>query len=521
MDDSVNREERRTARSYIAGHDVGVAQEPVLSARLSLDDPATCERLSGTTAPGDHPAILGYCAIASPDDVSAATAAAHAAARRWADTPTTTRFALGGRFCRLLERLRGELVSLMTAEGCPARIADWQLDSLLGLFGDEACRWYRGLVDRQWRQGDRRLVLRYKPDGVLAVHPPSNAPVFSATTGALHGLLAGNAVVVRIPRKFALSTAFLLRDVLVPAMEQVGAPPGALNFFGAEAGPVLQAWLADPRVDDILYYGSSERGLRFQQACLRHGKKAVLELSGNDTVVVWHDAPVAPAADALAEAFHASGQLCIAPNRALVHPRVADEIVEAVRQRASALRPGYSDDGVTVLTPVPAERHLAEVRAAVAGGASLVCGGRRSTVSGEPHRDGAFLEPTVLRVDGLDAAASLPITREETFCPVLSVVVPGRRDDDALLSDMIAFLNANPYGLRNSLWTADPAIAERFLATVHNGAMLKVNQPHLDFVPPLPSHGGTGVSGGVYGEASYLFLKTAHLQAAVVAGFPT
>ncbi|MEU4806917.1 aldehyde dehydrogenase [Actinosynnema sp. NPDC023587] len=491
--------------AYIAGRDV-VLQQVVRPAVAPLSADLFVQQSP----------ILGRCALAGPDEVRAATAAAVAAAPLWAGVPPADRFTLGPVFCRRLADAAGEFTALLVAEGCPRRIADWLLDSMLGMFDAESCRWYLRLVRHEWRDGDRRLVLQHHPDGVLAINPPGNAPAFSAATAALHGLMAGNAVVVRIPRRFPSSTTFLLRHVLVPSLEDVHAPPGTLNFFCSGPDPVLRQWLDDPGVDDIVYYGNSERGLSFERACLDRGKKAVLELSGNDTVVVWKDASIPDAVESLVTAFHGSGQMCVAPNRAVVHPSVADELVEALRLRVAEIKPGRPEDSTTLLTPVPGDAYIAVLREARAAGAVLVCGGKRLTLAGTPHSDGPFLEPTLLRVDGLSTAADLSAVCEETFFPLLSLVVPHpEADDERLLSDVIGFLNRNRYGLRNSLWTGDPGVAERFVAGVRNGAMLKVNQVHLDFVHLLPSHGGTGRSGGVHGEAAYMFLKTSHLQSAV------
>ena len=109
--------------------------------------------------------------------------------------------------------------------------------------------------------------------------------------------------------------------------------------------------------------------------------------------------------------------------------------------------------------------------------------------------------------------------RRETFFPLLPIVVPAASDaavqadePDALLAAMIAFLNANEYGLRNSVWAGDPNIVDAFAERVTNGGLLKINDSHIGFVPGLATHGGTGLTGGVAGELNYPMLRTTHLQ---------
>jgi delta 1-pyrroline-5-carboxylate dehydrogenase len=99
---------------------------------------------------------------------------------------------------------------------------------------------------------------------------------------------------------------------------------------------------------------------------------------------------------------------------------------------------------------------------------------------------------------------------------MLPVLVP---DDNGvgLLDRVIDFVNANPYGLRNSLWADDEDVVARFVDEVHNAGLLKVNDSHIGFAPVLATHGGTGLTGGPYGELHYPILRTSHLQGAAIA----
>jgi acyl-CoA reductase-like NAD-dependent aldehyde dehydrogenase len=153
---------------------------------------------------------------------------------------------------------------------------------------------------------------------------------------------------------------------------------------------------------------------------------------------------------------------------------------------------------------------------ATAAGASVLTGGHRLEVDGTVSETGPFLAPTVLRVDGLSDARELAAVRQETFFPLLPVVVP-RADEDDLLDRVISFLNDNEYGLRNSLWTSDPDVVDAMAARVHNGGLLKVNDSHIGFVPCLSTHGGTGLTGGPFGELNYPLLRTSHLQGISIA----
>ncbi|SCF97033.1 Aldehyde dehydrogenase family protein [Streptomyces sp. DconLS] len=280
----------------------------------------------------------------------------------------------------------------------------------------------------------------------------------------------------------------------------------------------MDRWIADPLINDIFYIGGSQEGLRFEQQCVAHGKKPILELAGNDGIVVWKDADVKWAAEAITEAFYGSGQICMVPNYVLAHPDVAEALIAEVKEQVKGIKPGLPEEEDVLLSPVRrSERFFRLLRQALDNGAELVTGGNRTEVDGTVSETGVFLQPTVVRVDGLDRARTYDVVREETFFPLIPIVVAERDHDDALLESFLQFVNSNDYGLRNSLWSRSDHVVETFVRRTVNGGLLKVNDSHIGFLPYLPSHGGTGRTGGAFGEANYPMLKTSHVQGVSIA----
>ena len=144
-------------------------------------------------------------------------------------------------------------------------------------------------------------------------------------------------------------------------------------------------------------------------------------------------------------------------------------------------------------------------------GCQILTGGERVDVDGTPDPSGFFLQPTVIRVDGLKGARELSCVRDETFFPMLPIVVPGENGPE-LLEQTLSFMNSNAYGLRNSLWSSDEHVIETFVRGLSNGGLLKINDSHLDCLSILATHGGTGRTGGPTGELNYVILRTTHLQ---------
>jgi len=295
--------------------------------------------------------------------------------------------------------------------------------------------------------------------------------------------------------------------------QELGAEGITVNLVSGEGRALTKSWVADPQVDSILFFGDSKTGLRVGRDCAERDKKAVLELSGNDGLVVWQDADLDGAAEALLECFYGSSQICMVPKFAIVHPEVADAFLDRFLLRVRALTPGFPEDSEVVLTPVFKVGLFLEMLAEAKNeGARVLCGGRRVDVEGRPSHRGLFVEPTVVRVDGFELAERLACVREETFFPLLPVVVPDSASDGLLLDRTLTFLNTNTYGLRNSLWTRDERAMARFMNEVRNGGILKVNESHIGFLPYIATHGGSGRTGGPFGEMNYACLRLSRLQ---------
>lgn len=477
-------------------------------AGLKLKHDLDTGRVDPRTAGGR---VIGGCAVADETMLTEAIGAAADAAPVWARSTMQDRWQLAHRMIELLREHRDVLVEILVAEGQPISSARAMIDSYpLAGWSEETLQWCAAQLHHSRRDGNRERIVRRVPDGVVCVNPPQNAAAPNALFGAT-ALLAGNTLVVRAPRSVPLGVTFAMREVVAPALEEIGAPPGTLNVLCGP--PMLEPWLAHPRVNDVVYIGGSAKGLAFEREAIAAGKKPILELAGNDASVVWRDADLADAVRSLTECFSQSGQICNLPNHVIAHPAIADRLIERLSAAAREIRPGFPDDPDVVLTPVlMSEGFFAAITDALAKGATLVEGGRRLEVDGSPSDTGLFLEPTVLRVDGLQDARSLDAVRNETFFPLLPVIVPEHGTDDELLDRMVSFLNGNAYGLRNSLWARNSAVIDRFVQEVTNGGMLKVNESHSSFLPLLPTHGGTGLTGGSFGEANYLMLRTTHLQ---------
>lgn len=407
------------------------------------------------------------------------------------------------------------ILELLVLEGHPARLAEWEFDGMKKVFCPENLEYgKRMLVRKIGEHGAESIWLARKPDGVVGVIPPGNASCSNSII-AVGALWAGNALVIKPPLKSAGATMFLWRSVIAQALRANGAPPGTVNLILGDSRKLLQDWMDSPYLNDIFFFGESALGLDVGAQAFARGKKPILELSGNDMLIVWRDANLAEAVDAMMDGFLGSTQICMVPKKALVHEAIYEEFEAAFVAKVRKLSVGLPSDPTTYLAPVlRSERFFEFLDDALANGGRLLCGGERWDHTGKPSKYGTYLAPTVVRVDD-QVADRFKCIQEENFFPLIPLVKVGQQPgatDDEIFRKMVGFVNNNRYGLRSSVWARSPRYIRKFAAQIDNSGTLRINSKHINFSAFLGTHGGTRFSGGPYGEMNYVWEKTSHMQ---------
>ena len=242
----------------------------------------------------------------------------------------------------------------------------------------------------------RKLVVRYRPLGLVGVIGPWNYPLTNSFGDCIPAMAAGNAVILK-PAEATPLTSLLLAE----GMKEVGLPEGIYQVApgkGSEIGPELI-----DLADMIMFTGSTETGKSIMERASRTLTPVSLELGGKDPMIVLADADVERAANAAAfYSMQNGGQTCISIERVYVEAPIYDDFVARVSQKVGALRqgvpagPGSVDVGAVTIPPQMEliARHVDDARKA---GAKVLVGGHA--------RDGAgdFYEPTVLVVSSIIA----------------------------------------------------------------------------------------------------------------------
>ena len=322
---------------------------------------------------------------------------------------------------------------------------------------------------------DCRLV--YEPYGIVLVITPWNYPFFLSMSGVAEALAAGNTVVL----KPAPSTTLVGLRIGEMA-RQAGLPRGVLNVVAVDDAGAA-ALVSDPRVAKVVFTGSVATGKKIMAAAAPNLTPVVLELGGKDAAIVCKDADLARAAQGIVwGAFLNAGQTCASVERVYVEKEIADPFLARVVAETTKLRLGDPAQTGVDVGPMSLERqrrivadHVDDARSR---GAKVWTGGET------PTGPGLFYPPTVL--SGVDH--SMKVMREETFGPVLPVMVVESLDEALRLA------NDSAYGLTASGWTRDPQTAARLQRELKAG-VVTINDCVSSCGEPSAPWGGYGQSG--------------------------
>lgn len=441
--------------------------------------------------------VLAKVAAGSAADARRGLDSIVAAQKSWAATPARERSEILRTAFTLLTERAETLAQIMSAELGRA-LPDSRGESA---YGAEFFRWFAEEAVRisgDYRHnpaGNARIVVHRQPVGPVVAVTPWNFPLAMGARKIAPALAAGCTIIVKPASKTPLTMLYLAQ-----VLKEAGLPDGVLAVVPTGSARDFSALLDDPRVRKLTFTGSTEVGQTLAAQAAKHSLNVSLELGGNAPYVVFEDADLDVAAEAVVAAkMRGAGQVCIAPNRFLVHSSVKEEFLDKVEGLLREFRVGPGTDPDSTYGPLSGDDQVETVSRLVDDAVQRGATRRMGELPAGLPEDGSYYPITILS----DIPAEAEIHREEIFGPVVAVTT---FDDD---DEAICLANDTPFGLASYVFSRDLSRALDAAERIEAG-MVAVNKGALSD-PAAPFGGvkesGNGREGGFEGIDEYLETK--------------
>jgi L-aminoadipate-semialdehyde dehydrogenase len=427
-----------------------------------IDDPAGQELVSYSPSTGEP---IGKVIQATGTSYEAVLRRAVKAFETWRIVPAPRRGLvvrdLGAALREVKEPL-GELITLEMGKIKAEGVGEVQEMVDICEFATGLSRQLYGVTTHSERSG-HRMYEQWHPLGVLGIITAFNFPTAVWSWNAAIAAVCGDTMVWK-PASAVPLTALAVQHICNRVSADHGLH-GVLNLAIGSGGTIGQRMLDDTRLPLVSFTGSASTGRRVAEAVARRLGRTILELGGNNGVIVREDADLNLATRAiLFGSVGTAGQRCTTTRRIIMHKSISKELTERLVKAYRQVTIGNPlEDGI-LMGPLVNERAVEDMMAALEAikrqGGEILTGGHRL-----PERGACFVEPTIVMMK-----QQAPIVCEETFAPILYLM------EYETFDEAIAMHNAVPQGLSSAIFTTSLLAAERFLsATGSDCGLANVN----------------------------------------------
>jgi len=437
----------------------------------------------------------------SAEDARKAIDAAERAQADWEALPAIQRAGWLRKISAGIRERASEISALIVAEGGKIQqLAEVEV-AFTADYLDYMAEWarrYEGEIIQSDRPGENILLFK-RALGVTTGILPWNFPFFLIARKLGPALLTGNTIVIK-PSEFTPNNAIAFAKIV----DEIGLPKGVFNLVLGRGETVGQELAGNPKVALVSMTGSVGAGEKIMAAAAKNITKVCLELGGKAPAIVMDDADLELAVKAIVDSrVINTGQVCNCAERVYVQKGIYDRFVNRLGEAMKAVQFGNPAERNDIamgplINAAALERVEQKVALAVQQGAKVVLGGKVA------EGKGYYYPPTLL----LDVRQDMTIMHEETFGPVLPVVVFDT------LEEALKMANDSDYGLTSSIYTRDLNVAMKAIKGLKFGETY-INRENFEAMQGFHAgwrKSGIGGADGKHGLHEYLQTQVVYLQ---------
>ncbi len=405
--------------------------------------------------------LLGKIRCAAIADYEKIVARAVEAFQVWRMVPAPKRGEIVRQIGEVLREHKKSLAELISLEVGKIRAeAEGEVQEMIDIadFAVGQSRMLYGLTMHSERS-EHRMYEQWHPLGPVGVITAFNFPVAVWSWNALIAMVCGDTVIWKPSSKAAL-TAIATMKVIWPVLKDNGLPDGILNLVIGERKTVGEKLIHDSRIPLISATGSVVMGRQVSKAVASRLGKTILELGGNNAVIVAPSADLDLAVRGIVfGAVGTAGQRCTTIRRVIVHRNIYDDFCRSLISAYQQIHIGHPLDEGVHMGPLIDSQAVRLMQSALEKlkeqGGKILCGGEN--ISGGIFDAGTYVTPCIAEVD-----PNLEIVHEETFAPILYLI---KYND---IGEALHYQNSVPQGLSSAIFTRDLQESELFLS--HRGS---------------------------------------------------
>ena len=401
---------------------------------------------------------MGSVFKASEADYEGIITEAGAAFEKWRQVPAPRRGEIVRQIGLKLRRYKdplGRLITLETGKSLQEGLGEVQEMIDIADFAVGLSRQLYGFTMHSERP-DHRMYDQYHPLGVVGVITSFNFPVAVWSWNALISAVCGDVVVWKPSSKTPFA-AIAVQNIIAEVIRENDLPEGLFNLVIGGGAVIGERVLQDPRIPLISLTGSTRVGKRAAAIVAGRLGKSIMELGGNNAVILTESANLEAAIPAIVfGAVGTAGQRCTSTRRLIIHDAIYDRVVQALKKAYDALKIGNPLDEANHVGPLidrdAVQGFAAALEKVVQEGGKILHGGRILTGSG--YESGCYVSPALVAAEN-----DYAVVQEETFAPILYLIRYSGH-----VTQAIALHNDVPQGLASAIFTRDLSQAEIFLS---------------------------------------------------------